>query len=86
MQRGVKGTIEIIRRNIELEARLIDDILDLTAIAKGKITSPIIGTVEAQLNLVDRGWREFLKSRHAHRSGVNTRSTVPISRSDFPWR
>src|SRR5438034_929662 len=30
-----KGTIEIIRRNIELEARLIDDILDLTAIAKG---------------------------------------------------
>ena len=36
-----KGTIEIIRRNIELEARLIDDILDLTAIAKGKINLDI---------------------------------------------
>ena len=32
-----KRTIDIIRRNVELEARLIDDILDLTAIAKGKI-------------------------------------------------
>ena len=40
-----KGTIEIIRRNIELEARLIDDILDLTAIAKGKINLDI-GTVD----------------------------------------
>src|SRR6476659_1848860 len=41
----VKGTIEIIRRNIELEARLIDDILDLTAITKGKINLDI-GTVD----------------------------------------
>lgn len=29
--------IEIIRRNVELEARLIDDLLDITRIAKGKI-------------------------------------------------
>ncbi len=29
--------IDIIRRNIELEARLIDDLLDLTRIAKGKL-------------------------------------------------
>src|SRR5205809_7565790 len=40
-----KGTIEIIRRNIELEARLIDDILDLTAIAKGKINLDV-GTID----------------------------------------
>ena len=30
--------IEMIRRNIELEARLIDDLLDLTRISKGKIS------------------------------------------------
>lgn len=29
--------LEIIRRNVELEARLIDDLLDLTRIARGKI-------------------------------------------------
>ncbi len=33
----LRGTLEIIRRNVELEARLIDDILDLSAISKGKI-------------------------------------------------
>ncbi len=33
----LRNTLEIIRRNVELEARLIDDILDLSAIAKGKI-------------------------------------------------
>src|SRR5205085_6523196 len=35
--RDLKNTLDIIRRNVELEARLIDDILDLSAIAKGKI-------------------------------------------------
>src|SRR5256885_4677254 len=40
-----KGTIEIIRRNTDLEARVIDDILDLTAIAKGKINLDI-GSVD----------------------------------------
>lgn len=30
--------IEMIRRNVELEARLIDDLLDLTRISKGKIS------------------------------------------------
>jgi PAS domain S-box-containing protein len=33
----MRNTLDIIRRNVELEARLIDDILDLSAIAKGKI-------------------------------------------------
>ena len=33
----VRGDIEMIRRNVELEARLIDDLLDLTRIAKGKL-------------------------------------------------
>ncbi|HEY1686622.1 MAG TPA: ATP-binding protein [Tepidisphaeraceae bacterium] len=30
--------LEMVRRNVDLEARLIDDLLDLTRIAKGKIT------------------------------------------------
>jgi signal transduction histidine kinase/CheY-like chemotaxis protein len=33
----VRDDIEMIRRNIELEVRLIDDLLDLTRISKGKI-------------------------------------------------
>jgi PAS domain S-box-containing protein len=34
----MRDSLEVIRRNIELEARLIDDLLDLTRIARGKIT------------------------------------------------
>jgi signal transduction histidine kinase/ActR/RegA family two-component response regulator len=33
----VRKAIEVIRRNVELEARLIDDLLDVTRIAKGKL-------------------------------------------------
>jgi PAS domain S-box-containing protein len=34
---AARRELEIIRRNIELEARLIDDLLDLTRIARGKL-------------------------------------------------
>ena len=34
---ALRGDVELLRRNIELEARLIDDLLDLTRIAKGKM-------------------------------------------------
>jgi signal transduction histidine kinase len=34
---ALRGSIEMIRRNVELEARLIDDLLDLTRIAKNKL-------------------------------------------------
>ncbi len=33
----LRESLEIIRRNVELEARLIDDLLDLTRVAKGKM-------------------------------------------------
>ncbi len=33
----VRSDIEMIRRNIEMEARLIDDLLDITSISKGKL-------------------------------------------------
>jgi len=35
---GMAESLAMIRRNIELEARLIDDLLDLTRIARGKVT------------------------------------------------
>ncbi|HEY2801736.1 MAG TPA: HAMP domain-containing protein, partial [Chthoniobacterales bacterium] len=34
---NVRESVQIIRRNVELEARLIDDLLDLTRISKGKV-------------------------------------------------
>ncbi len=33
----MRAALEVIRRNVELEARLIDDLLDVTRIAKGKL-------------------------------------------------
>src|SRR5437763_5210182 len=41
----VRESLQMIRRNVELEARLIDDLLDLTRISKGK--------VQLSLELVD---------------------------------
>jgi signal transduction histidine kinase len=35
---GVRDLLSVIRRNIRLEARLIDDLLDLTRVARGKLT------------------------------------------------
>src|SRR6185369_12247661 len=34
---GVRATFDMIRRNVELEARLIDDLLDLARVAAGKL-------------------------------------------------
>jgi PAS domain S-box-containing protein len=34
----VRGAVGMIRRNVELQTRLIDDLLDLTRVARGKIT------------------------------------------------
>jgi signal transduction histidine kinase/response regulator RpfG family c-di-GMP phosphodiesterase len=34
---SLRPTLQMIRRNVELEARLIDDLLDLTRISKGKV-------------------------------------------------
>jgi signal transduction histidine kinase len=34
---AVRQALDVIRRNVELEARLIDDLLDVTRIAKGKL-------------------------------------------------
>nr|WP_284700877.1 response regulator [Robbsia betulipollinis] len=38
LPQDLQHTLEVIRRNVELEARLIDDLLDLTSIARGKLS------------------------------------------------
>jgi PAS domain S-box-containing protein len=37
LSEGAQASVRMIRRNIELEARLIDDLLDLTRVANGKL-------------------------------------------------
>jgi two-component system CheB/CheR fusion protein len=37
LNENLRKTLEMVRRNVELEARLIDDLLDLTRIARGRI-------------------------------------------------
>ncbi len=37
LSKDQRESLDVIRRNVELEARLIDDLLDLTRIAKGKL-------------------------------------------------
>lgn len=66
-----QSAISIIRRNVELEARLIDDILDLSAIRKGKIALNL-ETVDAHAVLRDafsifqpEANRKFLETRFA---------------------
>jgi len=46
----VQPSLQMIRRNVELEARLIDDLLDLTRISKGKVQLSL-ETVDAHLLL-----------------------------------
>lgn len=43
---SVHSALRMVRRNVELEARLIDDLLDLTRISKGKLQL-VCGTVDA---------------------------------------
>src|SRR4029453_16561989 len=37
VRQDVRESLQMIRRNVELEARLIDDLLDLTRIDRGKV-------------------------------------------------
>jgi signal transduction histidine kinase/ActR/RegA family two-component response regulator len=48
---NLRDSIDMIRRNVELEARLIDDLLDLTRISKGKLELHV-QTIDAHETLV----------------------------------
>lgn len=55
----VREQLSMMCRNIELEARLIDDLLDLTRISRGKLQ---IAPVPADLNLLLRHTAEIVRS------------------------
>jgi signal transduction histidine kinase/DNA-binding NarL/FixJ family response regulator len=48
----IQADLEMVRRNVELEARLIDDLLDLTRISKGKVELRL-GPADAHSLLAD---------------------------------
>ncbi len=56
-----KSALEMIRRNVELEAQLIDDLLDLTRIGKGKLAMNVVPTnlLEAVGTVVTTARPEF---------------------------
>jgi signal transduction histidine kinase/response regulator RpfG family c-di-GMP phosphodiesterase len=60
----VQPALQMIRRNVELEARLIDDLLDLTRISKGKVQLSL-ETVDAHLLL--RNALEICQSEIDHK-------------------
>lgn len=55
----VREQIAMMRRNIELEARLIDDLLDITRISRGKLT---IAPVSADIHQLLRHTGEIVRS------------------------
>src|SRR5207245_11394671 len=58
----VRGDLQTIRRNVELEARLIDDLLDLTRITRGKLqldlhVVDIHELIQRAIDICCRDWR-----------------------------
>lgn len=62
-----RALLEIIRRNVELEARLIDDLLDLTRVSKGKLKLSIQPVdVRALVHHVLENCREDINAKKIH--------------------
>ena len=64
---AIRQALEVIRRNVELEARLIDDLLDVTRIAKGKLQLSF-ETVSVH-EILQRAYeicRDEVDARHLH--------------------
>ncbi len=79
----LRETFSIIQRNVELEARLIDDLLDLTQIASGRLKiekSPvnIHRCIEAALNICKEGFTEKRIIIHTDLAATN-----PVVMGDF---
>lgn len=73
-----RRTMGMIRRNIELEARLIDDLLDLTRVSKGKV---ILNIQDVDINLVLRQAVQTC-SVDAAEKGIR----LQVNQSDQPLR
>jgi len=63
----VRDDIRLIRRNIELEARLIDDLLDLTRVSNGKLLLALeVVDVHETLDEVLQMFREEIDAKQQH--------------------
>ena len=69
---GLRPTLEMIRRNVELEARLIDDLLDVTRIGRGSLHLDlrIVDAHDAVRHAVQNCLGEIEKGRIALRSDL----------------
>ena len=61
--KNLQADVQLMRRNVELEARLIDDLLDLTRIAKGKLplnreVADVHELIQAAAKVCEAGIRE----------------------------
>ena len=62
-----RRALEIIRRNVELEARLIDDLLDITRISKGKLQLTFeVANVHEVLQRAYEICREEIEAKNQH--------------------
>ncbi len=50
LEQSLRDELQMVRRNVELEARLIDDLLDLTRIAQGKIQL-MLGAIDVHASI-----------------------------------
>lgn len=77
----VQQGLAVIRRNIELEARLIDDLLDLTRIARGKLDLQVR---EARLDEIVAAALETCNSQEIEEKGL--RIDADLLKMGFPLR
>lgn len=80
----LRKSLRVIRRNIELEARLIDDLLDITRIARGKLQL-LVGDVDAHEAI--RHAAEMCQSEIVHKGSqveLDLRAERHYVRADSP--
>ena len=81
-----RRALEVIRRNVELEARLIDDLLDVTRISKGKLQLSFRGrdrarNPAARLRNLPRRNRRKKSTRSNFGCGPSTPTSMAIRRA-----
>jgi two-component system, chemotaxis family, CheB/CheR fusion protein len=72
-----RSTLEMIRRNIDVESHLIDDLLDLTRISKGKLELSLI-TLDAHAEV-----RNVVEMCQAEAEAKNIRVQVNLRAADY---
>ena len=79
----VRASLQMIRRNVELEARLIDDLLDLTRISKGKVQLSLeeVDAHSLLRNALEICQADIDKKQLVAADGVGRGESLPRSRS-----